>query len=256
MKKACLALGFVVSIVAWLGLSTLALEPNSKVAIKTSVPERTLHRYNVIMNISSAAGGANSKGVDTSLSMTVQHKYLDRTSDGMLPVEISLDSGMLCSGDQKLAVAPGIYPKLTVLLDRDYNIQNVLGTGSLQQQGSAPGINYGNLIVLFYLPGGGKERSIGDSWVGRISIPDSGQIFDIASTLKGIEMLDGVNAAVVEQVINRVDSASAKIAVNSRFAIDNGSLLKSHVSYTIPASSDKNSFASDIAVAMDIQLVK
>ncbi|MHB9036033.1 MAG: hypothetical protein ACYC64_05155 [Armatimonadota bacterium] len=256
MRIARFVLGFVVMLVAGFHLPVSASETNGEIVtpqqivVKTTVPDKTLRRYDVVINVK----GAQSS--DTSLSMKIQHKYLERTSEGLLPVEITLDGGALCSGDQKLAIGSGVYPKLTVLLDSYFRIKDVLGTASLREQAHAPGINYGNMIILFYLPDGDKQHSIGDTWKSKASLPNMSESFEIVSTLKGIETLDGANVALVDQIISREDDPLSKVSVESRFAVDDGRLLKSRASFSVPASSDKTGSQPKVAVVTDIAIAK
>lgn len=259
-------MGFVIMLVAGFDLPVSASEANSEtvtpqqqIVVKTTVQDKTLRRYDVIMNVKGTAADQEVQSfnsVDTSLSMKIQHKYLDRTSEGLLPLEITLDGGALCSGDQKLAIGSGVYPKLTVLLDGNFRIKNVLGTARLPEQGHAPGINYGNMIILFYLPDGDKQHSVGDTWQSKVSLHNVGESFEIVSTLKGIETLDGANVAVVDQIISREDDPLSKITVESRFAVGDGRLLKSRASFSVPASPDKNASQPKVAVVTDIAIAK
>jgi hypothetical protein len=112
------------------------------------------------------------------------------------------------------------------------------------------------MIILFYLPDGDKGHAIGDTWESKVALPNERETYRISSTLKAVETLDGANAAVIEQIISREDDSEPKISVESRFAVDDGRLLKSRVSYTIPDSSGTDGSGSEAAVVTDIQLAK
>jgi hypothetical protein len=185
--------------------------------------------------------------------MKIRHRFVDRSDDGVTFLESSFDTGSLYMGDQKLYVSPSTYPKLTVLLDRNYRITDIFGSMTRGGQSNAACIGYSSLPVLFFMPDGQKQHSIGDSWESALSLPTMGESLKIVNTLKGIEAADGESIAVVGQQISRTDSPLSNASVVSRFVSDDGLLLNSHVSCTVPDAAESKSVKN---ITIDITLSK
>jgi hypothetical protein len=210
-----------------------------KIAITTSIAPREARDYKIDAVVKGKAPSPES-GEPTELNATfqlkVRHQYARREGDGLLPLEISLLEGQATVQGQKLEITPSIYPKLTVLIDRDWSIMDIFGMSSAQVPGIVPGIGYSNHIMLFLLPGGDQPRVPSDKWEFSVRIPSFGETYSFTNTLVGGQTVDGIRAAVVRQEIVRPPkqdaqgmSTSMKATAQSVFAIDGGRLLKSHV---------------------------
>lgn len=214
-----------------------AADTEQKIVVNTNATIGTTRLYDVALSVKNASTG----DIESTLDIKVRQKFVDRSEDGVTLMESSLDTASLRIGDQKLYVSPSTYTKLTVLLDRNYRISDILGSMGKDEQSTSTCINYSNLPVLFFMPDGQKEHTVGESWESVVSLPTSGESFKIINTLKGIETKDGENIAVVDQQILRADKLSSNASVESRYAVGDGKLLKSQVSCSVADTSDPKS---------------
>lgn len=229
------------------------------VSIPTSAAPREVRDYTVSYDIKGKNPG--NWLVDTTVTYNIRHSYGRREGDGLLPMEVSLISGHLLAGGQKIEIAPGVYPKLTVLLDRDWKTTDIFGAESRTVQ-NLRGLNYGNLIVLFYLAGGEKPHGIDESWQSRVKLPALGETFDFTNTIKGVETIDGTRAARVLQEIRPAADESAvsrhwqKCSAESYFSLEDGKLLKSHVECEVklPSPSSPPGASPDVPAIVKIDI--
>jgi len=201
--------------------------------------------------------------VDIAVSYKIRHKYTRREGDGLLPLEISLVEGQITTGGQKLAITPMLYPKLTVLLDKQWHISDIFGPSDSQLAQSLPGINYNNLIMLFYVPDIEKPHAIGDKWESTVKLPSYGETYGFVNTLKSIDTIDGIKAATIHQELTRLpkpdekETSTMKAVVDSSFALDSGKLLKSHIESKIKfAGKNKDEADPYTNSTIDISLAK
>ena len=252
-----------------------------KLTITTSVKPREVRDYRIDAVVKGKAlvpEIAEPVDLDAAFALKVRHQYSRREGDGLLPLDISLLEGQVTLNQvqgqgQKLHITPSLYPKLTVLIDRDWRITDILGMSSSRIAQTIPGISYGNHIMLFYLQGGDQPRAPGDKWEWSVKIPSLGETYNFASTLVSEQVVDGVRAAVVRQEIVRPakddpqgQSSAMKATAESAFAIDDGRLLKSHVECEVTfgrksASESKPTSRQDNAalranIKVDISLAK
>ncbi|MGB9619763.1 MAG: hypothetical protein ACPL7K_05080 [Armatimonadota bacterium] len=218
-----------------------------RLAVKTAVAPGETREYRidaVIRGKAPSAEGGEPVDIDAAFRLNVRHRYSRREGDGLLPLEISLVEGSMTVDvevegkkvPQTLQIAPNIYPKLTVLIDRDWRINDIFGLSAERASRSFPGISYGNHIILFYPGGLDQPRVVGDKWECSRKIPALGETYAFVNTLAGEQVIDGVPTAVVRQEITRPakeDSegitTSMKATAESAFALDDGKLIKSHV---------------------------
>ncbi len=288
MKHPRRPVAIAVLLVIGLGISCpLTGEESSepkKLAVTTSVAPREVRDYKIDAAITGKAlspASAQPVELDSTFHLKVRHQYSRREGDSPLPLEISLLDGQMTvnalvegkSAPQTLQITPSVYPKLTVLIDRDWRITDVLGLSSERVAQSFPGISYGNHIILFYLQGGAEPRAPGDKWESSVRIPGFGETYSLTNTLMREETIDGVRAAVVRQEIVRPPkddasgvSTSMKASAESAFAIDGGKLLKSHVDCDVTfvrksgsesgSTSGQDSTTSRANIRVDISPVK
>ena len=238
MRHICLLLAVTVVLSAAASAEDAQPAPE-KVVVNTSVGPDEVRNYKIEAVVKGKAIVPDSKepvDLDAAFFLKVRHKYSRREGDGLLPLDINLVEGRVTVQGQKIEITPSLYPKLTVLIDRDWRVTDIFGMSSARIAQTLPGINYGNHIILFYLPEGRQPHAVGETWQSSVKIPDFGETYSFANTLKGVELVDGVRAAVVRQEIVRPakadaqsESTSMKATAESAFALDNGRLLKSHI---------------------------
>lgn len=259
----------------FMALRASAIEPvpapgnaGKTVTIVTQASNGEVRDYKVDFQIKGAQ-----PALSAAASYKIRHTYGKRVGDEPLAMEITLLQGQFTAQGQTLEVAPGLYPKLTILIEDNWRISDVFGaSGSRFAQGT-PGINYGNLIILFYLPDGDKPHTIGAPWQSRIKLPSLEETYDITNTINGIEMVDGVETAKVSEKIKRVPQTPGgtcpytKCTTESFYSLRNGRLLKSHSECDVelppddttsssPSQNKKDTAPERVTVRIDISLAK
>lgn len=210
--------------------------------IVTSAAASEVRDYSIDFKL--AGNQANAAIPSATVSLKIRHLYSRRVGDDLLPMEISLQQGTILTQQQALDITPSLYPRLSVLIDNRWRVADVLGAAGSRFAQGTPGLNYGNLIIVFYLVDGDKPRAVGDTWNTSIKLPSIGQEFSIVNTLRGVETVNGVEAARVSQKITLVPKTSANpgskmtAEAESLFALKNGKLLKSHVECLVEAPPD------------------
>lgn len=210
--------------------------------------------------------------VDSSLSMNVRHKYTRREDDGLMPLEITVTRGEAVIRDkandfeQKMEIASSSYPKLTVLLDKSCRPTDIIGIAGTRYAEGMPGLNYGNMIILFVPDMGGQARAVGEKWETRLTIPSSQETYNFVNTLKSVDA--AAKTAVIGQDISwkPKNGSAVKAVVESTFSTEDGKLLKSHAECQVTQTAtgnDKQSAPSrqEVAVnraniSVDIALIK
>lgn len=252
---------------------------SAKVFVKFAFIPREVRDYKIDAVITSRVSGSDSEpdkptDLKASFHLVVRHRYGRREADGLLPVEISLLKGNASADGSTLELAPSLYPRLTVLIDREWQITDIFGMPKERMAETLPGINYANHIILFYLPGAGEARSPGEKWSYTLKIPALSESYEFTNQVLREEIIDGIRAVVIRQEIARKSypvqedarKANFKGVAESAFAVNNGRLLKSHVECEISvlaadsASESKkthaNSALSQAAVKIDISPVE
>lgn len=245
------------------------------VTVVTSATSGEVRDYKMDFSVKGKQTGT--ADVSAAATFKIRHSYSRNRGEELLPMEISLQKGQIITQGQALEITPALYPKLTVLLENPWQINDVLGAAGSRFAEGMPGINYGNHIVLFYLIDGDKPHAVGDSWGTKIRLPSLGQAYDVVNTMKGVETIDGIEGAKVTQQITRapqgpgIPHSNMKCSIQSWFALKNGKLLKSHAECEVELPPDetvpsppvgKNQPASKAAtpekttMKIDIALVK
>jgi len=195
--------------------------------------------------------------LEATIFLFLRHKYGKRDSQGALLVEVSLVRGEFRLKEEKMALSPDLYPKLSYLLDKQWRVSEFFG---LAQRRSLPGINYGNMIILFYLLGADEPKAVGDKWDYTVSIPGYNDRYNIANTLQRVEKIEGVEAAVVRQEIVTLPAdgqaraeSSFKSSGESVFATADGRLLKAKVDCVAVAGQESTPVTTNIT--LDIRQV-
>ena len=251
MRLASITFGFVITLLMLNGYvmaddstnSQAAPAPDTsseKVSIKTNITPHEIRKYKVNVSVVGkllSPDDGKPVDVDTSYSLVLQHRYGKREGDGLLPLEISVLTGQITVADQMLAITPDMFPRLSVLLDKDLRISNIFGVAGTQYAKSAPGITYSNMILLFFPYGADVLHSINDKWKAIVPMPIYSENYQFDSMIKSLEEIDGEKVARIAQNIgvSEKDSSSeksdyaSKISAESTFSIQDGKLIKSHV---------------------------
>lgn len=209
-----------------------------KVAVITKAGQGDTYDYAVVVAVKGSmpvSGSSESIEVDVVYNLTVRHRYGRADRDGVIPLEISVTESRAAVGGQELAISPGTFPRISVLLDKEGRITDVFGLANYPR--TVPGINYGNLVILFFLHGGSVPRAVGEQWVSDVSFPAYDETYRFTNVIKSIDQNDGVKTVRVAQSIEWVNpkpaagiSAAAKATADSVFAVDGGRLLRSSAS--------------------------
>jgi hypothetical protein len=137
----------------------------------------------------------------------------------------------------------------------------------LPKPGALPGINYNNMLMLFYLPGPTQARALGETWDFKVMFPVLNEAYSFKNTLKSLETVNGAKAAMVKQEINRVPMPAStdpipqlKATAQSAFLQSNGKLLKSHIDCEVvlvaASAGDGSSKSNRASIKMDISLIR
>lgn len=202
------------------------------VAVRTSVRDTETRDYKVTATVKGKlVAEGKPTDIDAVFSYKIRHRYIKRDGDGLMPMEISLVEGEIAADGQKLTITPSLYPKLTVLLDKEWRITDIFGMPDSHLAQTLPGINYGNLIVLFYLPDGAEPRAVGDAWDSTVPLKAYGETFRFTNKIKSVETVNGTKAAVVRQEITSAPRAGGnmKATAESAFSVEGGKLLRSRI---------------------------
>lgn len=228
---------------ALLGGSSLAQsneqtgDAEEKVTVTTRASDGETRAYRVVVTVRGsmpAPGTGDKLDLDVVYDLTVRHRFGRADRDGLTPLDITASDAKASVGGQELAVAAGTFPKITVLLDRNWRITDVFGLADYPR--TVPGINYGNLIVLFFLPGSGVPRVIGEKWTADVVFPAYEETYRFTNTIRSVDRSGSPATARVEQTIEWLNprpvgsvSAVARAQADSIFELDGGRLRRSSV---------------------------
>jgi hypothetical protein len=212
--------------------------PAEKITMVVKVEPNEVRSYKVSVQMKGrAAPEPSAKPVDmeAAYSMKIQHKYGRREGDGLLPLEIAAVDAEATVDGEKLALPETEFPKITLLIDRSWKVTSTFGLSGTRYAGQSPGLNYGNLIMLFFIPEADKLRAVGESWPSKVKLPGLPSECGVTTTLKSVDTKDGVKTVTIHQdyvwtgqKLENGEIANSKAAVDSTFALDTGKLLKSH----------------------------
>lgn len=277
MRQLKLAFALVAAMLVTVAGICAAVEVNPKLAadkvtVKLSAADNELRDYRASVAIKGSMVNPDTKqpmSIDSSMAFKLRHKYIKREGNGFFPMEISLLEGEVTMADQTLRISPSIYPKLTVLLDKEFRVDDILGYGNTAP-GALPGINYGNMAMLFHVPGLNQTRSVGEIWESQVSLPHLKEAYTVKNTLLAVSKPGDVPATVtVRQDYTRVPMPkstapipSMRATVESTFLQENGKMMKSHIDCLVipvqPQVSDPKTAAPNhrATINMDVSLIK
>ena len=270
MSSATRILGLVSALIV-LAVACSVAAAQDRVTVATSVKPNEVRSYKVVVTIKGkmpARGSAQPMDLDARYALSLRHKYGRREGDGLMPLEVSVTEGKLTSDGQSLGVTSGMFPKITYLLQRDWQPSAVFGINGTRYEKSIPGINYVNMIVLFYLYGGDTPHAVGEKWNAQVKLPFYKETYNFTNTLKALEQVNSVDAATVHQKIawtvgKQAGSPPATVTATaeSSFAIADGKLIKSRAQSEVLFTDDtagesgQEPKTSRANISIDISLV-
>ncbi len=239
LRRRAIAVVVFLALALMLPITVAAEDAAEKTVIKTQATPHEIRNYKVTVAVKGKMPSPDTGQVmdlDVTYDLKVQHRYGRREADGMLPVEISVTGAEVTANGERLTVIPSTFPKLTVLLDKNMRITDVFGLMGYPR--AVPGINYGHLIVLFYLAGTDTPRAVGEQWSYTTKFAPYKEQYQFKTTLKSLTEVDGVKSAVIGQEMQWVNadstvSVTPTATVESVFSLDNAKLLKSKASCDI-----------------------
>lgn len=243
MRKIGIAVLFIYTatlagIFAWADEAANKADAVETISIPVKIESKELRAYNVAVKMVGRAPGEDKEppiDIDATYALEIQHQYGQREPDGIIPLEISASKAEATIGDQKLTILGTDFPKITILFDKSYKITNVFGIPSADSGNQMLGLNYSNLIVLFFVPDGSKMHKVGESWTSKVKIPGVKDEVAVVTTLNSIKNEGGIKTAQIHQVWGWYTQDTKdrtpvynQFTVDSTFALNTGKLLKSH----------------------------
>lgn len=246
-----------------------------RITIPVKIEPGELRVYDVTVKMSGrmpAADKAQPVDFDATYAIQLQHQYGRREADGLLPLEISARKAEATIGGQKLSLLGASFPKLTLLLDRSYRIDSAFGLPDPKSGNNMLGLNYVNLIVLFFVPDGDQPHPIGDDstssgWASKVKMPGAKDKIDVVTSIKSVGVEKGVKTVTVHQVWGwyaqkMADGSPAytRFTVDSTFEMETGKLLRSHAE-TLVYAKNPEVYAQEqqpykVSTTVDISLVE
>lgn len=223
--------------------SVSADQPVEKIIVPTIVQPNELRSYRLSVAIKGCVGVLDGQPllVDAVNTMKVLHQYGRREGDGLLQLDISaIDVKATINGEQAPA-AVDQFPKLTLLLDKAWNIYRIFGIDGTRYAGQVPGLNYGNLAMLFHVPDIGKGHALGKAWKSSVRLPGRKDEIKISSTVKSRDVEAKTvtlrqEYAWAEMKVDADRSVKSTAVVDSTFDLVTGKLLRSHAECQLPFS--------------------
>ena len=264
-----IAIAVLAGVCAWADEATATTAAVEKITIPVKIEPKELRVYDVTVKMTGRMPGEDKQppvDIDAAYSLEIQHQYGRREPDGLLPLEISAAKAEATIGGQKLTLLGADFPKLTLLLDKSYKIENSFGLPDAKSGGQMLGLNYGNLIVLFFVPDGGRPHAVGESWTSKVKMPGAKDEISVVTTLKSVAEDKGVKTATIHQVwgwyVQKMQDGTPaynQFTVDSTFALDTGKLLKSHADTLVftknPAVYKQEQQPYKVNTKIDISLV-
>ena len=243
--------------------------PVERISMSTIVQPNELRGYKVSVGIQGCIGVDEDKPlvVDALNTLRVLHKYGRREGDNLLQLEISaLDVQAIINGEKSPA-SPDQFPRLTLLLDKAWRVNRIFGIEGTRYAGQVPGLNYANLILLFFVPDADKPHAIGESWTSTLKTPGRSDGIKVTNTIKSRGETEGVKTLTVRQdyVWNEMKldgdrTVKATAVVDSVLDAVTGKLIKSHAEcqllFSEPSQSKPENRQYKATTRIDISLEK
>ena len=218
--------------------------PAEKVAIPVVVQPNDIRNYKLSVGIKGCVGIMDSTPmiVDALNTMRIRHQYGKREGDGLLLLDISARDVQVTVNGEKVPTGADRFPKLTLLLDKSWNISKVFGA-ERASEGQVPGLNYSTLIMLFFIPDGDKPHTIGETWASKVKALAKPDEVTVKSTIRSVTETNENRRVSVhqefawpEQKLDGGRSVRSTAVVDSVFDLATGKLLKSNAECQLPFS--------------------
>lgn len=214
-----------------------------RISVPTIVRPNELRTYNLSVGIKGCVAIIDSKPllVDAVNTMKLLHQYGARAGDGLLQLDISARNVQATINGEKAPAVTEQFPKLTLLLDKNWKLNRLFGADGTRYAGQVPGLNYANLIMLFIVPDLDKEHAIGEKWTSKVKNPGKTDEITISSTIKSRDEAAKTVAlrqeySWSEMKLDEERSVKCSATVDSTFDSTSGKLLKSHAECRLPFS--------------------
>jgi hypothetical protein len=208
------------------------------VTIPVKIEPNEMRTYDVTVRMTGRMPGGDKQppvDFDATYAMQIRHQYGRREGDGLLPLEVSATKAEATIAGQKMTLLGADFPKLTLLLDRSHKLDSVFGLPEAKSGSQMLGLNYANLVVLFFVPDGDQPHAVGQDWKAKVKMPGAKDQIEVVTTITSIGEANGVKTAAVHQVwgwyVQKLPDGSpayTQFTVDSTFALATGKLLKSH----------------------------
>lgn len=177
------------------------------------------------------------------IKISMKFSKTEKTKD--IIASQSLISGELNIYNNKIAADKGLFPNLTILLDKSWMVSSVLGINE-QAAEVIPLVKYNNLSVLFFNTPDGETHKINEPWTTSFSIKNLPGAYKITNEI--VEINNDLKTVRIKQNIENIrDNTSdikpiVKTTAVSTYNSDNWLLINSVVNsdVTFPQCETKN----------------
>jgi hypothetical protein len=211
-----------------------------KITSKRTVGDQL--RYSALAAVSGSMtipGSTQPTPLDLKLEMVVKYAVVRPAMPETTEILISTESAYMLLGESKVQ-AP-MSPQSVVRLDRTGKITSITGGDKIM---GLLGANIGSLMTLMLPVFPEDAIEAGHEWTTESPIDSLKRKLTVKNTLLGIERVDERETAKLKQVFELAFAEDAKDAPKSagvsargeavsHFAVDDGSLIKSHAEVTI-----------------------
>ncbi len=255
------------------GLSFADAKPEpaeaKKVTISMNVKPNEARNYNLSFHLKGKAASESSAepiSLDATYNMKMQLKYGLREGDGLLQLDIIASEARATIDGQQFAMPTAEFPRLTLLIDNAWKVNNAFGIARTRYAERSPGLNYANLIMLYLIPDIDKAHVLGEAYKTRVKLPGFADECSVTTTYKSVEDKKGVEVVNVHQdyvwTNQKLDDGivvDSTASVDSVIAINGGKLISSHaeskVDFRKSGTDDQRAGADQATTTIDISLI-
>lgn len=173
--------------------------------------------------------------IDVIFNMVIAQSVVKISNESLTQLDIVSENASAVMAGQNLPLSKDFFPKLTVLIDKNGDITQIISPDPLGVK--LPGLNYRNLILLFRTFAPSEALVAGATWSKSLTLAPEPEKYCLNYSLESIEPIDGVKTAKVRtdiSITSPVDSGGVGkgVAVTS-FTRSDARLLKSHAEMTV-----------------------